>query len=300
MRSLILLTFILVSARAEAALSECQLRIMKVMGRISPADEAKRFVPGSVNSVAPQRPEVASFLKPNAEVMVAKHGALKVQVSGPVPFTTLHQKLKTKGFWMITNPSPAGQRLVTGHASIVIGDSLFNRLSDDLGPEAIRSIPVKDVAALFMNSSETPFLVAQFYEVSESSLATLSKFFHDRTWHYHEGLAQWRPRYERLPLSPEMKDVDCENCSLFSWSFLNPRWSIQVPELGDVQSEVGEVIVDQIPLQQIFNNSGSGAYRGTVLVAKNPADTEKFLEDGSFASDPVGAQTFFHDFKKIR
>jgi hypothetical protein len=300
MRWLLLLAISFFSARADAALSECQVRIMKVMGRISPADEAKRFVPSSLDSIAPERPEVAKSLQANAEVMVGKIGRLKFQLSGPAPFAVLHQKLKSKGFWMIMNPSPAGQRLVTGHASIVIGDSLFNRLSDDLGPEAMRSIPVKDVAALFMNSNETPFLVAQFYEVSESSLATLSKFFHDRTWHYHEGLAEWRPRYERLPLSPEMKNVDCENCSLFSWSFLDPRWSLQVPELGDIQSEIGEVVVDQIPLQQIFNNSGSRAYRGTVLIAKNPVETEKFLEDGTFSADAVGAQTLFHDFKKIR
>jgi len=299
MRPMMLLVALLTSMPAAAAVSDCARRLMRVMERISPSKEARLFGDLVAVPTAPARLEVSTLLKSEAEVQVAEQGPLKLSIKGAVAFVTLHHQLRRKGFWMIMNPNPASQSLTTGHASILIGDHLFNRLHDDLGPEAMRSVPVQDVAALFLNSADTPYLVAQFYEVSESSLATLEKFYHDRVWFYHQGRAAWRPRYERLPLSPEKRDTDCENCSLFSWSFLDPKWSARVPELGDVQAEVGQVLVDQIPIKQLYNNTQSAAYRATVLISKEPETLRTSLRDGSFSEDPVGAQTLFHEFKEI-
>lgn len=274
---------------------------MKVMGRISPAQEARLFAPPALGEAAPKTQQVLERLKPTIDAMVGKSGRLQLRVESTTDFAALYPELRDKGFWMMMNPNPADQRLPTGHATIIVGDYLFNRLSDDLGEHAMRSIRVDEVAGIFTNSKETPYAVLQFYELTPSSLEILKKYFHDRVWNYHANLKEWRTSYERLPLGADNKTrTDCENCSLFSWSFLDPKWTKQVPELAQVQAEVGPVLVDQIPLQQLYNNTRSPAYRGTVLVSKDAELTETLLKDGSFSEDVVGAQTLFHDFKKLR
>ena len=271
---------------------------MRILGRISPANEARLFEPKVLGPLPPRKELVAQRFEPMGKAQVGNSGEMSLRIESPLDFAMKYQATKDKGFWMMMNPNPADQRLATGHATIIIGDFVFNRLSDDLGQQAMRAIHVDEVAGLFMHSRETPYLVTQFFEVSPQSLETLKKFFHDRVWNYHMPEAEWRTTYERLPLSAENKDKPkCENCSLFSWSFLDPRWADLVPELRAVQQEVGSVVVDQIPIQQLFNNSQNRAYRGTVLIAKDAAQTEEFLKKGIFSDDVVGAQTLFHDFK---
>lgn len=298
MRSLIALWILLVSIPALAGISECE-RLLKVLNRVAPPEEAKVWGQSGLQAKAPRSAEATEILKPSAEVQVGKKGPLKILVEDPSFFLLAHMHLKNNGFWMITSPTSANQRLSTGHASIVVGDHLFNRLSDDLGENAMRSIPVRQVAAAFMQSNDQPYLIAQFYELSQPSTETLSKFFHDRTWNYHAGKKEWRPTYERLPLGDEGKGKNCENCSLFSWSFMDPKWTEISPELRQVQTEIGEIVVDQLPLHQVYNNAQNGAYRGTILVAKDADGARQALKDDTFTNDALGAQTFFHGFKEL-
>jgi len=298
MRSGIVLLILVASLSTHAGISECE-RLMKVLTRISPADEAKVLGKPVPKTASPHSEEVAELLKPSGEVQVGTRGPMKIMIEDPHTFALMQMTLKKKGFWMLTQPTAANQRLSTGHAAIIVGDHLFNRLSDDLGPDAMRSIPVKEIGAGFMQAHEYPYLIAQFYEVSEKSVETLRKFYHDRTWHYHQGKKEWRPTYERLPLGKEGAGKNCENCSLFSWSFMDPKWSEVAPELKQVQAEVGEILVDQLPLHQVYNNAQNSAYRGTILIAKDSESALKSLKDDTFTNDPLGAQTFFHGFKEL-
>ncbi|MEO5668836.1 MAG: hypothetical protein ABIR96_12315 [Bdellovibrionota bacterium] len=294
-----MLAIFIVPCCAHAVVSASQSRLMRVMDRVSPAQCARLFMLDRAPLPTPRRPEVASAFTAHYRAQVANKGSLDFEVVTPLSFALKQQSIQKKGFWMLMTPNPPGQPLATGHTAIAIGDSVFNRLSDDLGSEAMRSIPIENAAAALMQSNDTPFLVAQFYELSDSSAAALEKFYHDRVWQYHRGADGWRTSYDRLPLSPKTLTPNCENCSLFSWSFLDPKWTLRAPELRDVQSEVGDMLIDQIPLNQLHNNTKSPAYRATLIVSKSPDVVKQMIENNSFGEDAAGAQTLFHDFKNL-
>jgi hypothetical protein len=288
---------------AYAAMSSCQLRLLKVLGRLGPEDEVKTVGVPQIQS-SPRSAEVVQHVmgegSPNtitSKVKTSKGNEIAIRIVSPIQFLALQQRVKKKGFWVLFNPSPADQKLATGHLSLLIGDHVFNRFSDDLGPEAMRSYKLQEVGAL-LHSSKMPYVIAQFFELSEESLQILEKFYHDRVWNYHAGVEGWRTVYDRLPFDRIDKGEACENCSVFSWSFLDPSWRAVEPKLKKVQEEFGQAKINPIPALQLDNNTQVEPYRMTFLIGLEPQKIEADLMSSKFGTDTVEAQSFFHDFKK--
>jgi len=287
------------SIPASAAMSSCQIRLLKVLGRLGPEDQMKTFGVPQIRT-SPKDSVVTQNLLHDAsggtifkKVKTSTGKEISVRIESPAQFLALQQKLNRKGFWVMFNPSPADQKLATGHLSLMIGDHVFNRLSDDLGPEAMRSYTLQEVGAL-LYSSEMPYVSAQFFELSESSVAVLEKFYHDRVWNYHAGTTGWKTSYDRLPFDRINQGEACENCSVFSWNFLDPKWQSVEPKMKEVQEEFGQMAVNPIPALQLDKNTLVEPYRMTLLVGQDTKKIEADLASGKFGEETQEAQSFFH------
>ncbi len=277
-----------------SAPSVCQTRLFKVLGRITGDDSLVHYGTHITDPIVVKRPELASVFKPTGHVQVMGNKELDLVVGGYSDLAEALLSTYNKGFWVMQNISDEGQRLASGHHTIVINGTLFNRLADDLGPAAMQSFPPDKVAGFV---SQQPYVVGQFFETSEEATKILEKFYHDRVWNYHAGVVEWQTQYDRLPTPEQVLTDGCENCSFFSWTFMNPSWKSLSPEIEKVQREIGEVRVAPIPSVQLTKASENQAYRGTFVWG---ADKVKLLEDlksGAFGETPAGHQSLLHDFQ---
>ena len=200
--------------------------------------------------------------------------------------------LLTLGMWLIFNPvSPSSHVPITaGHFQVLVKGTLFERIN----PTEIISKPFTE-ATLKELQRNYPFMVGQYFELSEGAISDLNRFFHDRVWFHHEGNSDYLTQFSPHPFTLEKGAPQFENCMTFSCPWLNPKWTSKRPELKNLAQEMGSMSLSEVPSRQIFLNPRSNAYRGTVIFSKNPFDLIKQLKAGELQNDAYGKQLILGD-----
>lgn len=252
--------------------------------------------PSDTLEVKATNPKIIQRLTPSEKKILEPQFEAKVEHSGPLSFNVqsfddfyLHQlpTLKDKGFFTIFIPSGESDPIKAGHLMVFAKDALFDRNLEEQGAIALRSTPITELSTM---SSHFPYAVAQFYETSPNSVELLSRFFHDRTWLYHTGSPDYLTHYVGTPISKASGDVKAENCNTFIFSFMLPYWQNLRPEMETLKNEIGSMIVDQAPSSQIFQNTKSPSFRGTILLSHDPEKLIPLLKKDGMRNDPFGAQ----------
>lgn len=293
--ALILLFGLSLPAKAtEEAPSSCQKRLIRVLQRLSSDKHTVQLAPHLPSQMAASnRPQL---VETSASVKIGSYDSrIPIHVGDFSEMEELLQRTKGKGFWILQNSSGPNQRLASSHNSVVVGDTWFNRLSDDLGEHALVSVNISSPPSELL---QAPYIMGQFFELSEESAKVLHKFFHDRVWHYHAKTPEWHSIYNRHPTAREVSVERCENCTFFSWSFLLEDWLKVAPELEQIQNEIGAVSVTAIPSQQFFKNTQVRNFRQSFIWGPEKEKLLNSLKDGSFASDTEGHQSLLHSFQE--
>lgn len=276
--------------------SNCQKRLIRVLDRISSEEHTVQL--GTPTQSEVSRDEFHLFGQSDASVKIGSHeNPVSIRVGSHSEMADLFTQTHGKGVWILQNPSAPDQRMASSHHSIVINNTWFNRLSDDLGENAMKSLTVEEASGYLTQSS---YVMGQFVELSEESTTILHKFFHDRVWHYHAKTPDWISTYKRNPESQQVLNERCENCSFFSWSFLMKDWIRVAPDLAKVEQELGEVTVTSIPSQQFHRNSHVSTHRQNFIWGTDRESLLQSLRDGSFQSDAEGHQSLIHSFEETQ
>ena len=190
---------------------ECQIRLMAVLGRLS--DDRRSIRVGVEATKLVKRAGLEDLVKPNWQASFARQNtkSLQFQLGSFLDMKEALEQTRGKGFWVFQTPSDPGQKLATSHHAIGVNGILFNRLSDDLGENALRSFTPEEVVGLV---GMQPYILGQFFELSDEATKVLEKFFHDRVWHYHAKTPGWTSQYDRMPSPSQASAGDCENCSV--------------------------------------------------------------------------------------
>ena len=195
-------------------------------------------------------------------------------------------RLKDKGIWILTSPTPRTDGSPSGHAWMRAGNSLFDRFGPNLRSTAVAE---KEFAGIY---ARVPFVIAQFFELDETSVVNLNRFFHDRTWFHYwsEGFHdEYRTDYAGMPYTRNRNIPNGENCVTFACAWANDRWTKLRPELSIVRDEMGSMTYSEIPIKQVYYNTQSPAYRGTILLSEDP-NLKQRLMTSDLREDPEGRQ----------
>jgi len=274
--------FSTLNANAEKDQSTC---IFQLLNRLSGKTDHQYHIE-SIHPVSRLSETERHLLNPDIEVTTEAGGHMNMGLRNFTDFEKTTKTLQKKGFFTFFFPSGEGSRTAAGHMSILIDGSFFDRNLDSQGANAIRSMNQEEFSKLF---EHIPYAVAQFYELSEKSVAELSHYFHERTWHYHANTVGFHTSYVPLPFNDHRPLSEIENCNTFAFSFMEPDWQKRYPELRHIQTEFGNLELSQAPSKQLLNNTHSVAYRGSLFIS----DQEKFksglLSDG-LRNDFSGSQ----------
>lgn len=280
------------SGASEEAPTSCQKRLIRVLQRLSSSEHTVQLAP----HLPSQAPSPHQLVNSGSTAKLALHeDRIPIHVGDFEEMKKLFRQTKSKGFWILQNSSGPEQRLASSHNSLVVGETWFNRLSDDLGEHALVSA---DISSAPFQLLQTPYVLGQYFDLSEENTEVLLKFFHDRVWHYHAKTPEWHSVYNRHPTAREVTSERCENCSFFSWSFLLEDWHKVVPQLKGLQNEIGEVSVTAIPSKQFFKNTQVKNFRQSFIWGPEKEKLLNSLKDGSFSSDAEGHQSLLHSFKE--
>lgn len=267
------------------ALEPCQLHLAKILKRLPPTS-TRDYVsqnpsprPSQLNSSSPG---LKPLLDPNLKATIYEKGEMKFSVVGTDAFQTLLNETNGKGFWVLYSPAGEENSNPVGHTSLSINDTYFT------GQYAMQSL--KGVNARLDNN---PYVVAQFIELSPERTQLLDKFMNDRLWFMHQGNPAYKSVYAVLPFSRDAS-VECgENCITSNLNFLEPKWIQLRPELQQITDEIGKMSVSEIPNRQVWLNTQTPAYRGTVIVTHKPQEATDWMTNGEFNSSHTGKQLLF-------
>ncbi len=275
--------------------SSCQKRLMTVLGKLAPPESTVRFGDHIQNPTTIMRLELQPLFKPLGQVELPNSQKIPLAVGNYFDMKEIIDATNRKGFWILFTSSGPDQRLATGHHSLLINGTVFNRLSDDLGPEAMRSVETME-AAVFVSKQQ--YVVGQFFETSDEAANILERFYHDRVWNYHAGNPKWRTHYDRLPTPKQINEEACENCAIFSWNFMDEKWLALSPDLIKVQQEIGPITVARIPSLQTANNFANQAHRMTFIWGPEKTKLVDELKDSTFSNSSEGHQALLHGFSE--
>jgi hypothetical protein len=245
--------------------------------RISGRDGVRVFHVPNATPVNRLTSQELKTLSPEYQLETAS-GPLKGNLVSTQDFLETEKLLRKKGFWIFFNGSGPDARARTGHFTVLVNGTLFNRNVDEHGMMSLTSTPV-DQALPFLNQYQV--IAGQFFELDESNIETLSSFFHDRTWNFHAGVHDYKTKYVPLPHSRDASELMGENCLSFCFPWHSSRWSDLRPELKNIQKNLGDLELSEIPNLQLGRNARSPAYRGTLIVTDQPEQIrEQLLTDG--------------------
>jgi hypothetical protein len=281
--SLICLIGILSAPIAEATLdrADCTFLLLK---KLTGTDRV--YTIPNTHSVS--RLEIAeqNLLRPDVEVQTLNGGQMQLGLRNFKQFKATAETLKHKGFFTFFIPSGEGSALAAGHMNVVIDGSFFDRNLDSQGANAIRSLNLDEFSKLFKHY---PYAFAQFYELSEGSVTELAHYFHERTWNYHANTRGFKTSYASAPFRANKPLSEVENCTTFSFSFLEPEWQKRYPGLNQVSSEFGDLELNQAPSRQLVNDTKTISYRGSLFITDHKKFKRGLFSDG-LRNDPLGSQ----------
>jgi hypothetical protein len=282
-------TFLVVPAFANnevihAYQSQCSQDLHVALKVLSPHYREQRFTIENPTALHRLTAEELKLLTPSHVAKPIDQTPLPFSVHSIDDFETVYERLQNKGMWILFNPvnlSPA-QPVAAGHFQVMIRESLFERMGNDL-------ISKKISPALFAEmKTKYPFMVAQYFDLNENSITPLEKFFHDRVWFHYEGSDS--SYFAIRPLSRNHRIPHAENCLTFACPWWNEEWKNQNPLIAQVADEMGSMNLSEVPSRQIFFNPESTAYRGTFFLHQDPTAFLQSLEKDGLATDPDGQQ----------
>lgn len=280
------------------ALDECQTKLIKILRRASPPATTHVY---NVEAVKPENrlPSdnilVQKLIKPELEADRDEMGAFKFNLISRADFEANKDKLSDKGIWLFYSPSPRHAKIQSGHFSSRVKDTYFARDIEMAYPQGI--LEGKTIDRLWID--EEPYYLAQYMELSDASINALHNYFHTRVLK-HKTDPDFKTTYVDLPFSHNKDVADGENCTTFLFTPYVARWLQKFPELEQVHKELGSLSVSDQPYRQIHFNTQSQAYRGSVMIVKDPTSFEASLLDGSFNKTSEGLQMFINgNVKKI-
>jgi hypothetical protein len=231
---------------ASAWASECPKLLPKLLERISPPDNSGRVLPSG--AATPFR---------------ARARASQLAAVDWASFLDRLASGYSDRIFIIFTPSGAEARVATGHMSLFVKQTWFNRVPDEAGslamvsqqrslPELIlwswTSPPPSHVFGLLAGNTP-PYLVVHELQVTPAESELLHRFFHDRVWFHHAGEPSYRRPYDPLPWSRPQSDRG-ENCVTFGFSFLDPSWHFHSPQIADLAQSFGPLEVNELPIRQ--------------------------------------------------
>lgn len=283
--SVYLLTLLVCAGSSLYAIEDCQRKLIKILQVGSP-DSTNRVYksanPNIQNRLDGNLDVLKSLYHPNLRANVIDRGPIEFSVIGTGEFKKMQDATSGKGFWVVYAPAGMENRNPVGHTGTVSGNTYFT------GQYAMGSLG--NVGARLDSSS---YAAAQFFELSDQGAKDLEKFFHDRSWFYHQGNPDYASAYVVLPFSRDAHVPNGDNCVSCAYSFLDPKWIAKRPELGKLTDEMGELTVSEVPNKMVYLNTKSPAYRGTVLVTHNPPEALHWITQGDFNSHHEGSQLLF-------